>query len=87
MAISFDLPQALEQSLRAEGIDLNRDAKEAFLVDLYREGKLSVGQVADALGITTHEADDLLARHAALPGLRDEDVREEARSLDELLSG
>ena len=36
MTISFELPQNIEQRARTNGADLNREAKVAYLIDLYR---------------------------------------------------
>ena len=36
MTISFDLPQDIEQQIRTNGVDLDREARELYLVDLYR---------------------------------------------------
>ena len=34
MNVSFDIPQDIEQQLRSEGVDPNREAREAYLVEL-----------------------------------------------------
>lgn len=41
MAVSFQLPTDLEHELRGDLPDLDGEAKEALLVSLYRQGKLS----------------------------------------------
>jgi len=41
MTISFELPQDIEQHIRTDGGDLNRDAKEVYLMEQYRQAKLS----------------------------------------------
>ena len=51
MPISFEIPAELEAGLAAEFGDLNRVAKEAFVIQSYRSGKISVGVVAQLLGL------------------------------------
>lgn len=61
--VSFQLPDNIEQQLRAEVGDVSATAKEAALVELYRQGQLSHGKFAEALGISRYEADAVLSRH------------------------
>ncbi|HZZ27684.1 MAG TPA: UPF0175 family protein [Pirellulales bacterium] len=61
--VSFNLPESIEQQLRAQLGDLSAAAKEAALVELYRQGQLTQHQVATALGITRLEVDGVLKRH------------------------
>jgi predicted HTH domain antitoxin len=63
MSISFSLPEPIEESLRAQVANLDETAKEAALVELYRQGTLSHGQLAESLGISRSETDVLLKRH------------------------
>ena len=41
MTISFKIPQDIEQWIRLDGGDLNGKAREAFLVELYREHEIT----------------------------------------------
>jgi predicted HTH domain antitoxin len=79
--VTFQLPANVEQQLRRELGDLNAVAKEAALVELYRQGQLSHGKLAESLGISRYEADAVLKRHNVTEDLL---TREE---LDEQLSG
>ncbi len=63
MSISFTLPATVEEKLRAEFGDLDEAAKEAALVELYRQEKLSHGQLAECLGVSRDEANAVLKRH------------------------
>jgi hypothetical protein len=60
MSISFELPESIEVHLRDQVGDLNAAAKQAALVELYRQRKLSQHQLALALGITRFEVDAIL---------------------------
>lgn len=63
MSITFALPEPIEQSLRAQLGNLDEAAKEAMLVELYRQGVLSHGQLAESLGTSRYEVDSLLTRY------------------------
>ena len=63
MAIEIELPSAVENRLRADLGDLDAVAKEAMLVELYRQGSISHGELAESLGLSRHETDGVLKRH------------------------
>jgi hypothetical protein len=63
MAITIELPVTVEQKLRADLGDLAVVGKEAMLVELYRQGKISHGAFAEGLSLSRYEADDVLRRH------------------------
>jgi predicted HTH domain antitoxin len=63
MAIRIELPSAIEEKLRAEIGDLAVAGKEAMLVELYRQGKISHGELAESLGLSRYETDGVLKRH------------------------
>ena len=74
MTVSFELPPAIEQSLRSELGDLNLAAKEALLVERYRQHKLSHLALSEALGLSRDQTDGLLKKHG---------VTEDSPSLEE----
>jgi len=63
MAIRIELPSAIEERLRADLGDLAVAGKEAMLVELYRQGRVSHGELAEALGLSRYETDGVLKRH------------------------
>jgi len=65
MTISFELPQDIEQQTRTNGADLDREARELYLVELYRQDRISHTQLRDALGVSFHEAEKLIKDHGA----------------------
>jgi predicted HTH domain antitoxin len=75
MTISFELPQSIEQQVGADGADLNREAQEAYLVELFRRRKISQHQLAEALGLTRVEADGVLKKHEVWLELTPEEFR------------
>lgn len=63
MAITFELPPMIERQLRGEWADFDAVAKEAALVELYRQAKFTHHQLATALGLDRFAVDELLKRH------------------------
>jgi len=53
MQITLDLPPDLSAALAASGPDVPRAVLEATALELYREGKLSTGQLRRLLGYRT----------------------------------
>ncbi len=54
MTVQINIPKEAEAALRgAWGNDLDRAALEALIIEGYRTGKLSLGQVAELLGLET----------------------------------
>jgi hypothetical protein len=69
MEISFEIPAEIEREIDAiDGADLGREAKEAYLVELYRQERIHHHQLAEALGLSRWEADGLLKRHKVPSG-------------------
>jgi len=62
MSITVDLPSKIENQLIAEWGDdfLSRKALEGLLIEAYRAEKLSVGQIAETLGLSMIEAEAFL---------------------------
>lgn len=69
MAITFSLPESVEAQLRVAFANLDEVAKEAALVELFRQGELSSGRLAEALGVSRMEADAVLKRHGVVEDL------------------
>jgi predicted HTH domain antitoxin len=63
MAVTFDLPADVEQRLRQQSPNLDSEAKEAMLVELYRQDKLTRYELSQALGLSRFETDGLLKKH------------------------
>jgi hypothetical protein len=85
MAVTVELPDDVERKLRAASPDLESAAKEAMLVELYRQEKLTRYDLSQALELNRSETDALLKKHKVtddLPTLEEleEDLRM-ARSL------
>lgn len=63
MPVVVHLPDELEKQLRAQTPNLDAQAKEAMLIELYRQDKLTHHQLAQALGLHRLELESLLKRH------------------------
>ncbi len=86
MQVLLTIPDDVAAELESEGSNLGRRALEALAIEGYRDEALSLGQVAEMLGLSINEADGLLkARGVALP-LPPEDFAHDGMALEKLLS-
>ncbi len=84
MTITFELPQEIAKQIRQDVGDPNRDAREAYLVDLYRQDLITHYQLAQALGLSGYETDGVLKRHQVSMLVTAEEMRAQAASLREV---
>ena len=63
MSVIVELPKDIEEKLRQENSNLDSDAKEAYAVELFRQGKLNHFQLARVLGVDRFETDAVLKHH------------------------
>ena len=86
MAISFELPVAIEEQLRRDHADLDVVAKEAALIELYRQGRITQHQLGLSLDKSRFEVEELLKRHKVTEDLDTaEQVAEQITILRRLL--
>ena len=81
MTIRFEIPHEIEHALSSNGSDLSGEAREAFLVELYRQDRISHHQLAEALGLSRIETDGVLKRHKVSSGVTAEQMRLQAAGL------
>jgi predicted HTH domain antitoxin len=81
MSVRFELPQDLEHELRARGVDPDREARELYLVELYREDWITHHQLAQALGLDRLETEAVLKRHQVSSGVTAEEMQAQAAAL------
>lgn len=86
MALTLNLPASAERTFRqAWGDDIDRKGLEALAIEGYREGKLSLGKLAELLGFaTTHDADRWLAERGVALNYSVEDFHDDCGTLDRL---
>ena len=63
MPVTIELPSEIEQALRREFTDFDQAAKEAMLIELYRQGNLTQYELAQALGLDRFQTDAVLKKH------------------------
>jgi hypothetical protein len=70
MTLTVELPIDLEAAIRrnVEG-DLNAYAREALAVQMYRDRKLTHGQLQRFLSVKSYEADTILKKHGGVDEL------------------
>lgn len=85
--ITFELPDGIGKHLARTVSDVDAAAKEVAVVELYRQGQLSHGALAECLGLSRAEADEVLARHHVIEDLLTADeYAEQMRALRTRLS-
>ncbi len=84
MSVTFELPKDVERDLRERFGDLGQVAKEAFLVQSYRENSLSVGQIARILQMGVIETQAWLSERGAQIDYSLQDLEEDRETLDKL---
>lgn len=86
MTITFSLPHDIEHLLTQDGQNLSEVTKEAALVELYRQAKISHGQLARALGLSRFETDAVLRQHGVTEDLMTaEELSVQVQALGKLL--
>ena len=65
ITLVLDLPDSWESLLGLDSGDAANRARQMLVLEGYREGRLSRGQVSEMLGLGFHETESLLARHHA----------------------
>ena len=86
MKITIEIPEQVRESLEEQfGQDLTQAAKEALAIAWYQAEKLSIGQVAELLGMSVYDAEGFMkARHVDAPYSLD-DYQQDRETLDRLL--
>ena len=84
--VYLDLPPALEDRLRRESASLDADVKEAFVLELFRRGRLSHYELSQALGLDRYETDAYLKRRAIWEGsLTMSELESDQQTLKEIM--
>ena len=82
MLIHFEIPLEIERELDASGLDLSREAREVYLIELYRQERITHRQLTEALGLSRQEADGVLKRHLVSPNVTTEEMQGQALALE-----
>jgi len=85
MTVIIDISPENEKLLQAEWGDLNQAAREALVIESYRQGKLSLGQCSQVLGKNLYETEAFFrSRRVELP-FTQEDFDRDRACLDRIL--
>ncbi|MBI2432145.1 MAG: UPF0175 family protein [Candidatus Hydrogenedentes bacterium] len=83
--ITLDFPLDLEERLHQEMPDVNADAREVYVLELFRRGTLTHYELSQLLGLDRFETDALLKRRGIFEGSPSwEDVEADRVTLDHL---
>ena len=82
MSVSFELPSGVEHQLQVAFGDLGQAAKHALLIDAYRRGQISIGRLAETLGMGVIEAQQWLADQGVPQNYGLEDYRADCRTIE-----
>ena len=87
MKLTIDIPDTLQQSLQEQlGKNLAQAAKETIAVAWYQAERLSIGQVAELLGISVYEAEGLMKAHHVDAPFSLQDFEHDRETLDRILN-
>jgi predicted HTH domain antitoxin len=86
VAVTIQMPEQIAANLFADDDDLPRRVLEAVAVEGYRAEKLSIGQVAEMLGLTVLETEDFLRARDVELAYALEDFEQDRASLRRILS-
>jgi predicted HTH domain antitoxin len=85
MSVVIEISPEAERLLQAEWGDLNKAAREALIIESYRQGKLSLGQCSEIFGISLLETETFFhSRGVDLP-LSEEDINRDRECLERML--
>jgi hypothetical protein len=77
VTIRFEIPQDIEPQIGANGVDLDREARELYLLELNRQDRISHAQLRDALDVSFHEAERLIKDHGAGHDISQDELKEQ----------
>jgi hypothetical protein len=81
MTLTVEISSELEAVIRRtiDG-DLNAYAREALAVQMYRERKLTHGQLQKFLGVESYEADTILKKHGGVDELTADELADQVEA-------
>jgi len=86
MHMTLDLPPDVEDRLRRETPNLDADVKEAYSLELFRQGRLSHAELSRVLGLDRFETDAYLKRQRVFEGsLTMADLDADRQTLDHVM--
>ncbi|NOT49462.1 MAG: hypothetical protein HOP17_17195 [Acidobacteria bacterium] len=87
MSLTITLPNRIQQHLESGwGDALPRKAKEALAVEGFRSGILSVGEIAEMLGLCINDADGFLKERGLMAIESIDEIDHGSETLENLLA-
>ncbi len=87
MKLTIEIPDTIEQTLIDQlGHDLEKAARESLTIAWYQSEKISIGQVAEMLGLSVYEAECLMKAHHVDSPYSLEDYEKGRATLNRLLN-
>lgn len=84
--VIIDLPADVEDRLRRESRSLDADVKQAYVVELFRQGRLSHYELSRSLGLDRFETDEFLVRQQIWEqSLTREDLEADRQTLERVM--
>jgi len=83
--ISVDFPRDLIHILKIRDRELPKVLKEIIAVELYKEGRISLGKAAEIAGVSKWEMFDILASRKIPLKYGIDDLREDLKTLKKLV--
>jgi predicted HTH domain antitoxin len=81
--VTVDLPAEVEKRLREESPSLEADVREAYVLELFRQGKISHAELSGLLGLDRFETDAYLKRRNVFSGsLTMDDLKADRATLE-----
>jgi predicted HTH domain antitoxin len=86
MKLTIDIPPQIDETLRRQyGSSFGRAAKEALAIAWYHDEKLSLGQFAELLEISIHDAEGLLKSRGIASTYSTAELSQDRQTLERLL--
>jgi hypothetical protein len=84
--VTLNLPAEVEEKLRRDTANLDADVKEAYALELFRQGKLTHYELSLVLGLDRFDTDAFLKRHKVFEGsLTMADLQSDRQTLDRVM--
>jgi predicted HTH domain antitoxin len=84
--VTLDFPADLENRIRQESPQLEAEMREAYVLELFRQGRLSHFELSRVLGLDRFQTDALLKRRGIFEGsLTRQDLEADRQTLDRVL--
>ena len=83
--VSVDIPRELIYIFKIQEKDLSKAVRESLAIELYREGKISMGKAAEIAEVSRWEMFDLLGRKKIPMQYHPEDFKQDIETLKKAL--